>query len=121
MLSSSFVQRLNFLWRQAIRPSQPVSTSYKCSVFKIPITEDFNSPYSKSVGLIMMVQIQPDHLMNCGSGPVCFAVYGTLSTHFNTTQITIQLCIQISQTCKLTILSTISFLLKNHQFLSIRS
>ena len=25
----------------------PVSTSYKCSVFKTPITEDFNSPYSK--------------------------------------------------------------------------
>ena len=45
MLSNSFVQRPNFY---AGRPSDPsVSTSYKCSVFKIPITEDFNSPYSK--------------------------------------------------------------------------
>ena len=38
--------------------------------FKTPITEDFNSLYSKVyIGLTMMAQIQPDHLKNCGSNP----------------------------------------------------
>ena len=34
--------------RTQARPSDPpVLTSHKCSVFKIPMTEDFNSLYTK--------------------------------------------------------------------------
>ena len=48
---TAFISSKIQLYRDQIfyggRPSDPpVSTSYKCSVFKIPVTEDFNSPYS---------------------------------------------------------------------------